>query len=98
MLCHRVCHLSREERLFAHARQQLDTDLDIVKFLKKIRRLERVQKKLSSKLDLKEDDSVDGIMTVDNIDSDCTEADESIQPKTFFVTSSNMAQFGQEFA
>ena len=40
LLCFKICQLSREERLFAKARYDLDNEIDIIKFLKKIRRFE----------------------------------------------------------
>ena len=51
-LCFKVCNLSKEERLFARARQSFEKEINIVLFLKKIRRLETFQRELTQQLDL----------------------------------------------
>ena len=44
--CKKLCRLSREERLFKKARDRMYEELDIVAFLKKIRRFEAFQKEM----------------------------------------------------
>ena len=50
--CFKRWHLNREERLFAKARSNLDDEIDIVKFLRKIRRIEAFERELTVKHDL----------------------------------------------
>ena len=52
LLCIRVCKLSKEERLFKRARETFENEIDIVKFLKKIRTFETFQKKVTAQLEL----------------------------------------------
>ena len=49
--CLKICHLSREERLFAEARADLKNEIDVIKFLKKIRRFEAFQREVTNLLD-----------------------------------------------
>ena len=53
--CKMLWNLNREERLFAKARSYLDDEIDIVKFLRKIRRIEAFEKELTQKYDLDTD-------------------------------------------
>ena len=46
--CH-ICRLSREERLFGVARDDLEAEIDIVDFLKKIRKLDGFYETLGNK-------------------------------------------------
>ena len=51
----KCCKLNREERLFAKARSKLDDEIDIIKFLKKIRRIEAFERELTARIDLDKD-------------------------------------------
>ena len=50
--CFKSWRLKRVERLFAKARTNFYDEIDIVKFLRKMRRLEALEKELTVKLDL----------------------------------------------
>jgi len=56
-LCCPPCKLQREERLFARARTQLQKELDIVAFVRKIRRMDAICDQARKSLDTTKIDS-----------------------------------------
>mmetsp|Transcript_14286 Transcript_14286/g.17997 ORF Transcript_14286/g.17997 Transcript_14286/m.17997 type:complete len:159 (-) Transcript_14286:632-1108(-) len=52
LMCCKPCRLSRQERLFKKARDHLGEELDIVNFLKKIRRFEAVEKFMKKHIEM----------------------------------------------